>query len=240
MKTITDNNLKEEISVMQKAGRIAGITLLFNLTVPTLGYIFIQSKLFVKGNLFLTAKNILQNEGLFRTGILLELFLAVGLVALGYSLFVLLKHINPYLAKFAFILKIVEASLISVVTLLSFFAMQLLIHSAEISTLNENSIHVFAGFIFNQHGILNAIPMFFLGIEMGLFSVLLYKSAFVPKWISGFGILSFSLIFLYAILSVIDPATNLMTLTLPSFLFELFCGSWLLFKGISINHLKFQ
>ena len=230
MKTITDNILTEKKSVMQKAERIAGITLLFNLIVPTLGYVFIQSKLFVEGNLFLTAKNILQNEGLFRLGILLELFLAVGLVTLGYSLYVLLKHINPYFAKFAFILKVVEASLMAVVTLFSFFALQLLINSAEISTLNENSIHVFAGFIFNQHGILNTVPMFFLGIEMVIFTVLLYKSAFVPKWISGFGIFSFSLIFIYAILSIILPASNLMLLTLPSFVFELICGIWLLFK----------
>jgi hypothetical protein len=235
MKTITDYYLTEDKSVMQKAGRIAGITFLFNLIVPTLGYIFIQSKLFVQGNLFLTAENILDNEGLFRLGILLEVILAVGLVALGYSLYVMLKHVNPYFAKFAFIIKVVEASLMAVVTLISFFSLQLLIHSAEISTLNENSIHVFAGFIFNQHGILNAVPMFFLGIEMGLFTVLLYKSVFVPKWISGFGILSFSLIFIYAILSIIHPTTNLMLLTLPSFLFELVCGGWLLLKGISVD-----
>ena len=238
MKTITDYYLTEDKSVMQKAGRIAGITFLFNLIVPTLGYIFIQSELFVQGNLSLTAENILDNEGLFRLGILLEVFLAVGLVTLGYSLYVLLKHLNPHLAIFAFIIKVVEASLMAVVTLISFFSLQLLIHTAEISILNENSIHVFAGFIFNQHSILNAFPMFFLGIEMVIFTVLLYKSAFVPKWISGFGILSFSLIFIYAILSIIHPRTNLMMLTLPSFLFELICGSWLLLKGISSKNLN--
>jgi len=233
MKTTIERRLTEEKSVTQKAGRIAGITFLFNLIVPTLGYIFIQKKLFIQGNLLSTAENILKNEGLFRLGILLEVFLSVGLVVLGYSLFLLLKHVNLYLAKFAFILKVVEASLMAVVTLFSFFALQLLIHSAEISTLNENSITIFAGFIFNQHDILNSVPMFFLGIEMVLFTVLLYKSALVPKWISGFGILSFSLIFIYAILSIIHPASNLMLLTLPSFIFELICGGWLLIRGIS-------
>lgn len=239
MKTITDSNLVQEKSVIQKAGRIAGITLLFNLIVPTLGYVFIQSRLFVQGNLFSTAQNILNNEGLFRLGILLEVFLAVGLVALGYSLYLLLKHLNPYLAKFAFILKVVEASLMTVVTLFSFFALQLLINSSQISTLNENSINVFAGFIFSQHGKLNSLPMLFLGIEMVIFTVLLYKSAFVPKLISGFGIFSFSLIFIYAILSIFYPEMNLMLLTIPSFLFELICGGWLLLKPISaISNLK--
>ena len=233
METTTDNNLAEEKSVIQKAGRIAGITFLFNLIVPTLGYVFIQSKLFVQENLFSTAQNIVNNEGLFRLGILLEVFLAIGLVALGYSLYVLLKRLNPYLAKFAFILKVVEASLMAVVTLFSFFALQLLINSSQISTLNENSINVFAGFIFSQHGILNSVPMLFLGIEMVIFTVLLYKSAFVPKLISGFGILSFSLILVYVILSIILPASNLMLLTLPSFVFELVCGGWLLIRGIS-------
>lgn len=235
METINENNLVEEKSVIQKAGRIAGITLLFNLIVPTLGYVFIQSKLFVQGNLFSTAEKILDNVGFFRLGILLEVFLAVGLVALGYSLYVLLKNVNQYLAKFAFILKVVEASLMGVVTLFSIFALQMLINSAQLSTLNENSINVFAGFIYNQHGILNAVPMLFLGIEMVIFTVLLYKSAFVPTLISGFGILSFSLIFIYAILSIFYPAMNLMLLTIPSFLFELICGGWLLTKGISTD-----
>lgn len=238
METINENKLAGEKFLLQKAGRIVGITFLFNLIVPTLGYVFIQSKLFVQGNLSLTAENILDNEWLFRMGTLLEVFLAVGLVTLGYSLYVLLKHLNPHFAIFAFIIKVVEASLMAVVTLISFFALQLLIHSAEISIINKNSIHVFAGFIFNQHNILNAVPMFFLGIEMVIFTVLLYKSAFVPRWISGFGILSFSLIFIYAILSIIHPRTNLMMLTLPSFLFELICGSWLLLKGISSKNLN--
>ncbi|MEJ2544933.1 MAG: DUF4386 domain-containing protein [Calditrichaceae bacterium] len=203
METINENKLAGEKFLLQKAGRIAGITFLFNLIVPTLGYVFIQSKLFVQGNLSLTAENILDNEWLFRMGILLEVFLAVGLVTLGYSLYVLLKHLNPHLAIFAFIIKVVEASLMAVVTLISFFALQLLIHSAEISIINKNSIHVFAGFIFNQHSILNA-----------------------------------ALIFIYAILSIIHPRTNLMMLTLPSFLFELICGSWLLLKGISSKNLN--
>jgi len=231
-------NLEEQKYFLRRVAKITGIILLFNLIVPTLGYIFIQSKLVVDENLFSTAEKILQNEGLFRLSILLEVFLAVGLVALGYSLYVLLKHINPYLTKFAFILKIVEASLMAVVTLFSFFALQLLINSPEISMLNENSIHIIAGFIFSQHSILNAVPMVLLGIEMVIFTAMLYKSAFVPRWISGFGILSFSLIFPYAILSIIHPTKNMMLLTLPSFLFELICGSWLLLKGISSKNLN--
>lgn len=235
MKTTVESKLTEQKSLIRKAGRIAGITFLFNLIVPTLGYVFIQSQLLVEGNPGLTAENIINNELLFRLGILLEMFLTVGLVALGYSLFLLLQHVNKILSKFAFILKVVEASLTAVVTLFSFFALQILINSNEFPALTENNISIITGFMFEQHSILNSVPMLFLGFEMVLFSLLLYRSELIPKLISGFGIFSFSLIFVYGILSIVNPAVNQMSLTLPSFLFELICGSWLLFKGISMN-----
>lgn len=235
MKITVENKTTEQKSIIYKAGKIAGITFLFNLIVPTLGYVFIQSKLLVKENPVLTAENIINNEFLFRIGILLEMFLAVGLVALGYSLFLLLRLVDKIISKFAFILKVVEASLMAVVTLFSFFALQILIHSNEFPALIENNIHILTGFAFEQHSTLNSVPMLFLGIEMILFSFLLYRSELIPKLISGFGIFSFSLIFIYGIFSIINPAMNLMALTLPSFLFELICGCWLLIKGISIK-----
>ncbi|PLX19320.1 MAG: hypothetical protein C0599_11035 [Salinivirgaceae bacterium] len=217
------NTLKQPKSIV----KLAGITLLFNLLIPTLSYVFIQSKLFVQGDNLLTATNVIYSKGIFNAGIIMELMLVIGLVLLGYSLYLLLRHVNEKLAMFAFVLKCIEALLVGTVTLISFLAYQMISTSEDFQTL--------AGFLLNQHDILNAIPMFFLGIEMVIFSMLLYKSRLIPRWISVFGIISFASIFIYSLLSITTEGMNLMSLTLPSFLFELICGSWLLIKGIKTN-----
>jgi len=238
MKTTVESRLTEKKSVMQKAAKIAGITFLFNLIVPTLSYVFIQSHLIAGDNLFAIAENLSKNESLFRIGFLFELILSVGLIILGYSLYIILSHLNQYFARFAFVLKVLEATLMAVISLLSFVAFQMLVNSGELFSASDTNIKIITGFLLSQHSLLNSVPMLFLGIEMVVFSILLYKSAFIPKLISAFGIFSFVLIFVFSILSIINPNSNYMLLTLPSFLFELICGIWLLLKGISLKHLK--
>lgn len=224
--------MKTEIS-LNKAGLIAGLMFIFNLIIPTLGYVFIQSQLLVKSSNLSTSANIIDNQGVFSFGIISELALAIGLVALGYSLFILVRRVNHSLAFFAFIIKGIEATLMAVVTLLSFLAFQMIINSNSFEAFTPQQIKSFAGFLLNQHEKLNSIPMILLGIEMVIFSVLLVQSKLIPRWISYFGIFSFSLIFIYGILSVTTSATTSTLLTLPSFIFELICGTWLLVKGIT-------
>lgn len=236
MKTENLDRNVEQKSNLKKAGVAAGIVFLFNLLIPTLSYLFIQSRLFVANNPLKTVENVFNNESLFRLGILSELILTIGLIILGYSLYMLVRHVNNTFARFAFILKLVEAIIMAVVTLISFLALQLLI-SSDILLNQGSDIKLMVGLIINQHSVINSIPMLFLGLEMVIFTVLLYKSELIPRSISIFGMIAFALIFIYGIISIIIPDSNIMLLTLPSFLFELVCGIWLLVKGISINKL---
>lgn len=233
MKTIEVNHEKSPERIQLKAARVVGLMFLFNLLVPTLAYVFIQSRLFAKANYLTTSTNIIENQALFSFGIISELALAIGLIILAYGLYLLLRNVNENIALIAFILKCVEAALMAVVTLVSFLAFQLILHSNSFEVFQPQQIKSIAGFLLNQHEELNSIPMILLGIEMVLFSILLLKSRLIPRWMSYFGIFSFSLIFIYGILSVTTSAGNLSLLTLPSFIFELICGSWLLIKGIT-------
>jgi len=225
---------QQQQKTMHKAAKVAGITLLFNLLVPTLSYVFIQSKLFKGENLRTVAENVIKGETIFRLGILSELILSIGLIVLGYSLYLMVRHVNKSVSKMALILKVVEATIMAIVALISFFALQLVLNSNAFMPIADDNIKTIGGFIFKQHSILNSIPMIFLGVEMVLFTVLLCKSALIPRWLSRFGMLSFLLIFVYAILTLTTSWTDFMLLTLPSFLFELVCGVWLLTKGIII------
>ena len=71
------------------------------------------------------------------------------------------------------------------------------------------------------------------------FSYLFFKSKYIPKILAGFGILSFALIFIHALMYIIAPKYAAMLISqiifyAPSGLFEIIIGIWLLSKGIKI------
>lgn len=218
------------VKSIQQTASFSGYLFLFNLLIPTLGYLFVQSKLSVAGNPLLTSNQIIANEQVFRFGLLSEFILSIGLILLGYSLYVILKKTNPFFSKLALLLKTTEATLMAVVSLLSFLALQILVSNGQTGIDNKS----LAGLLFNQHGTLNSIPMMFLGIEMVIFNFLFYSSRMIPRWIAVFGIISFILIFIFSICSLIEPEFASMLFTLPSFIYELIIGFWLIIKGVKV------
>ena len=231
----------------QKAVKVAGFMFLFSLIVPSLNWGFILSKLIVAENAIATAGNIIANEFLFRIGITIELTMAAGLIILGVSLYIILKKVNKSLAMLALFLKLAEATIVAVIVLVNFIALQILKGDAYLTVFSSEQLHAPLGLILNAHTTLYAIPMVFLGLDMMLFSYLFFRSKYIPKIIAGFGILSFFLIFIHALMYVIAPKYAAMMISqiifyVPSGMFEIIIGIWLLSKGIKApqmdNHLE--
>jgi len=222
---------------LNKAAKLAGIMFLFNLIIPTISYVTIHNKLFDASNPLHTVQNILGNEFLFRLSISIEIILAAGLIILGFALYKLLKPISNYLSALAFCFKIVEAIIVVIITLISFVALQLL-QNETASIFSAEQLHGLIGNVLTQSTKIQSISMFFLGIEMIIFSYLLYKSRFIPRIISGLGIIAFILIFYHSVITILGLEITTMIITIPSFLFELIIGLWLVTKGINGNHIE--
>lgn len=213
----------------RKAARLAGFMFLLAFIVPTLNWAFVLSRFSDADSALNTVRNIMASEFIFRAGLTVELFMAVFLVILGWALYRLLKPINNNLALLALLLKSVEATLMAVSVLIPFIALQA--YSSE-------HLHSPLGLIFNSHTAITSIPMVFLGMDMMLFSYLLFKSRYVPRLLAGFGIISFALILIHALMYILTPELASMPINqiifwTPSGLFELIIGSWLLY-----NYLK--
>lgn len=221
-----------------KMVKIAGMMFLFAFIVPTLNWAFILSQFQVPNDALNTGKNIVANELLFRIGISIELVMSIGLVVLGVALYSLLKSINKTLAQFALALKLVEAAIAVVITLGSFIALLALSgNDSYLAPLNQESLQAFAGFMLHKHTVLYSFPMVFLGLDMMLFCYLFFKSRYIPRLLAGFGVLSFALIFIHAIMYLIAPhyaemPINQIVFWGPSGLFEILIGLWLLVKGL--------
>jgi len=220
--------------------RVAGFMFLFSFIVPTLYWIFVLSKLIVAENIIATANNIVANELLFRIGITIELIMSVGLIVLALSLYIILKPVNKNLALFALLLKLVEATVVVAIVLVSFIALQILNGEAYLTAFTPEQLQVPVGLILNSHTTIYSIPMVFLGLDMMIFSYLFFKSKYIPKMLAGFGILSFALILIHALMYIIAPKYAAMLISqiifyAPSGLFEIIIGIWLLSKGIKIS-----
>ena len=238
MKTTKVTNGIAEAS-QRKAAKIAGIMFLLNLIVPLFNWTFILSKFTVIDNIFATANNILNNELFFRIGLTVELFMSVGLVILALVLYRILKPVNSYLASLALFLKLAESTLMAVTVLIPFIALQLLNGVAHQTAFTPEQLQFPIGLIFNSHTAITSIPMVFLGLDMMVFSYLFFKSKYIPRLLAGFGILSFALIFIHALMYIIAPQWAVMPINqiifwAPSGLFEIIIGLWLLIKGINL------
>ena len=82
--------------------------------------------------------------------------------------------------------------------------------------------------------------MVFLGLDMMVFSYLFFKSKYIPRILAGFGILSFALIFIHALMFILAPKYATMPINqvifwAPSGLFEIMIGIWLLSKGVKVQ-----
>ncbi len=236
------NDLTNSIpdKAQRKAAMVAGFMFLLNLIVPLLNWTFILSRFAVSENAIAAANNILDKELLFRIGITIELFLSVGLIVLAIVLYRILKPVNKDLALLALLLKLAEATLMAVTALIPFIALQVLNGETNQIAYTTEQLQFPIGLILNSHTALTSIPMVFLGLDMIVFSYLLLKSKYIPGILAGFGIISFALIFIHALGFILTPEYAKMPIIqiifwVPSGLFEILIGLWLLLKGLKVQ-----
>jgi hypothetical protein len=231
----------------RKAARVAGFMFLFSLIVPLLNWTFVLSKFIVAENIIATTNNIMANELLFRIGITNELIMSAGLVVLALALYIILKPVNKNLALIALLWKLVEATLAAAIVLASFIALQILNGDAYLTVFTPEQLQAPVGFLLSAHTALYSIPMIFLGLDMIVFSYLFFKSKYIPRILAGFGILSFALIFIHALMFILAPEYATMPINqiifwAPSGLFEIIIGIWLLTKSLKVqqgdNHIE--
>ena len=228
---INENSSKDIDKSQKFAAKVAGFMFLFILVDVIINWI-IFSKFIVKGNAIATTNKILINEFLFRIGIANELILSISAIILALALYVTLKQVKKNLSLFALLFKVTEGIIMAGIALLNFIFLLILTNKAQLAIFPLEQLQTLAGFIFNIHDIIYAVPMIFLGLNLTLFSYLFYKSGYIPKWLAGFGVFSYVLVFIFAFANILAPNFDGMTLVLPSILFELLIGIWLLFKGI--------
>ena len=228
----------------RKAAKIAGFMFLLIVAGWTLNWIFVESRLRAAGNAAATVKNIMAKELLFRIGLADELIFSIAGMVLAWALYIILKPVNKNLALLALCWKLMDAVIGTVNVLVAFIVLQMVNGKAYVTAIKGEPLRDIAGVFFNirTHGA--TIAMLFLGLGFMAFFYLLFTSKYVPGLLAGFGILSYFLIFADSLVNLLMPqnAAELtmvnpisMMFMMPSVLFELIIGFWLIFKGLDIR-----
>jgi hypothetical protein len=228
-------------SSLNKIARIAGSTFLIVVIGYTLSWTFVYAKLIVAGNAAATANNIMANESLFRIGIMSDLMIAISTLILAWALYIMLKPINKNLALLALYLRLVEAILAVITVSFSFITLQILSGEANSTVIKPEQLQFIVGLFLNLHASSSTIPMVFTGTGSIIFFYLLFKSKYVPGILAGFGIFSYLSLLIYILVKILvaQPTSGMSNIELicylPSVLFELIIGFWLLLKGVKVQ-----
>jgi hypothetical protein len=222
---------------LRKTVRVAGFLYLIIIVTSLLSMIFIDSKLIVPGNDAATFNNIMANELLFRIGVAYDLTMFASVVILAWALYVILKTVNKNLALLGLFWRLGEAVLGSVVVLMSFIVLQLLNGGGFSTAFETEQLQALVGLFLNVRTAGLNIVIVFLCVGTVIFCYLFFKSRYVPRILAGFGIFSFSLMFIYSFVNILlpnHPAVIQIVCWPPAILFEVIFGLWLIFKGIKV------
>jgi len=164
--------------------------------------------------------------------VLLELLTSLGIIALTSLLYVALCDTVQWVATVAFALWLVEATVLAV-SMLSLYTLLDLAGTLEGSESSMSASQAAIGQVaLGLHEHAGDIAMLMFGAGALLWYWLFYRTRFVPRWLSIWGLASVTLVCLATVTLVWNRDVLTPILLYAAYVpFELVVGIWLLIKG---------
>ncbi len=239
--TMTLERKYSKKSINSKDGivRAAGLIYILIIVIGVFNSIFINSKLIINDSINLTANNILANEFLFRFGIVCESILYVMVIILSVLLYIILKSVNRNLALLAMVFRVSEGLLGITTVLVGFILLGLL--NNQVTSMEEIQLSSMISALLSARANGLYIILLLIGFGGTLFLYLFYKSVYIPKTISIWGMFTYLSMLILSLISILipglPPSIEIVLFGLGT-LFELTIGFWLLFKGINVQKIE--
>jgi hypothetical protein len=174
----------ETATSSKRLARIAGVLYLFVAVFGGFAEGFMEPRMYVAGNAAATAGNVVMNAGLVRAGVVSDLFDQVLFVFLALTLYLLLKHVNPNVARAMLVLVALAAAVGSLNAVFEFEGLRVAtgaVDFAALGTAGSNAV-VLLLLDAQHYGIF--IAQIFFGLGLMPLGYLAYKSlGMVPKWL---------------------------------------------------------
>jgi hypothetical protein len=224
---------KPETSLVQ-AAIIAGLGLLISVIAAPYAELYVYPKLIIPFNPAATAKNIIENEALFISGIFAYLITFIFDLIISWALYVLLKPVNKSLSMLVAGFRIVYTVLALVALNNLVTALNIYTNPQYLGIINQDLLYA-EGMIFlrafRNHWYF-AIILF--GIHLVLLGYLVFKSVYIPKVL---GVLLIITGIGYLLTSMRPYLFSGINIDFAKYTFygELIFMLWLLFRGRKIK-----
>lgn len=215
--------------------RVAGVAYLVTILLGIFSVNLVAAQLVIPGDIATTISNIMTSGWLFRIGVASEILMYALVIVLAHALYVVLKSVNRNLALLALLLRLAEAIVGSVLTVVSGILPLLLLDTG--AALEANQLHALVDSMLTVRNSGLDIALIFIGFGGTIFCYLFWKSRFVPRILAAWGILTYLtmlILSMSSLLTTIDETTKLMFYA-PGGLFEIIIGLWLLIKGVTVE-----
>lgn len=221
---------------LNKLAKLTGIGYLIIFITGFYSNFFVLESLLVPGNPELTVNNVINNDLLFRSGILGFVIMVIADLILAWTLYYLLSEINKSISLLAALFRTVNAAIFGLALPHLLNVLNLLPDGEYRIQAGNEILSAFAGF--NSTWLIGLI---FFGFHLVILGYLILKSGYIPKilgillFIAGVGYL------IDSFANILLPNYNaykdifMMIVMLPGIIGELSFTIWLLVKGSKIN-----
>lgn len=171
------------MSFQKKNARIAGILYLALAITGAFGIMYIPIAILVPTDPVATAKNLLDNEALFRLSMFSQLISQTIFVFLVLTLFQLFRDVDLKNARIMVGLVLVSVPIAFLNTLNQIITLHLLDGGSYLGGFDREQLQAMAMVFLNLNNDGIALAQIFWGLWLFPFGLLVIKSGFIPKWI---------------------------------------------------------
>lgn len=227
------------IDTHKRIERIAGISFLLAIATVVISNYGINFRLIVPGNAAETAKNIQNNETLFRLNVACNLFYCIAIVVLLASLYSILKNINQTLALIAVFCRLLLVVTWCITDLNSLGALRLVGDTSYLTVFETAKLQTLARLHLASSYDAYYIGLPFWGLASAVCSYLFFRSKYIPGTLALFGlgasVWCVFCAFTFLVFPRFDLSVNASWFDMPMLIFEIVLGFWLLVKGLKRN-----
>jgi hypothetical protein len=221
----------------RRLARIAGVLYLLVGIFGGFAQGFVEPRVYVAGNAAATVGKVVANSGLFRLGVVADLFDATIFVFLALTLYLLLKHVNKSVARAMLVLVTISAGIECLNTVFEFEGLRVATDGAYAAALGTGGSNALVLLLLDtQHyGLL--IAQIFFGLWLAPLGYLAYKSRLFPKALGVVLIVGAACYILDLLAQFLVPALGNAIhgfITLPSAIAEISMVGYLLVIGVKI------
>jgi Domain of unknown function (DUF4386) len=229
--------MNEKKTTLKKTARTAGFLYLIVAISGGYGIMYVPTQLIVTNDLTSTTNNILNNEFLFRTGIMSNLICQTVFIFLVLTLYRLFEQVDKLLARTMISLAIAAVPIAFLIIFNQLYAL-LLLKEGFMKTFEPAQVHLLTMSYLKMYDYGNSVIGIFWGLWLIPFGQLVFKSGLIPKILGILLIIGGLTYVLDSFTYVLFPGFHSMTSTLvgiTSSIAEISMILWFLIKGVNDN-----